>query len=128
MLKESILFVASMGVLIYLMAPSGEPPEAEPVAQTEPETVKTPARNSDHGWDSDGSGDDGWGDEDEVDEENFTFGDPTTVLEGGDDDGDQEESASRIQPSAKSPGSDEAGSIYNPITVAPRDLPDPNVY
>jgi hypothetical protein len=128
MLKESILFVASTGVLIYLLAPSSEPPEAESLEQTEPITATSSVQNSNDGWDSDSSGDDGWGDEDDMVDENFVFGEPMTVLDSDNGDRDKAKNSSRSQPSAKSAGSGEPGSIYNPITATPKDLPDPEAY
>ncbi|WP_373490564.1 hypothetical protein [Parasphingorhabdus sp.] len=123
MLKEAILFVASTGVLIYLIAPSGEPPEAEPVEQTEPLVATSPVQNMNDGWGSDGSGDDGWGDEDEAVDENFTFGDPMIVLDRQDDDRDEAKTSSSSQPSGN--GAGQPGNINNPIMLTPKDLPNP---
>ena len=127
MLKESILFVASTGLLIYFMAPADKPQEAKPVQAVVQEPVKPAVDSSD----------DGWGyDEDEGDVgEAFTFGEPMTLLDDGsaDDPGDEDPPAKRQEqsdggrsatsgsaraPSGSSPNSvrsGEPGSLENPI-------------
>jgi len=147
MIKESILFVASTGLLIYFITPSNEPPEAEPVEQAEQITTKTSVKTSNDGWDDAGSGDDGWGDDEveEAEDESFTFGDPMTNLDLEDDEKprDEEESSARPEqsedrgarksppasrrsrPSGNSPGSGELGSIDNPIILKTRNPPNP---
>ena len=130
MLKESILFVASTGLLIYFIAPSDKASEAEPV----PAEVQKPAKTAVM------SPDDAWGDDDEDDyasSEGFVFGEPMPFL---DDDkekkpSDEEAVASRpeqsdssgsrdsaparaaARPSPNSPRSGEPGSLENPIVV-----------
>ena len=130
MLKESLLFVASAGLLIYFVSPSNEPPEAEPVAEEVQLKVAPPVQASD----------DGWGYDDEaadVGEDGFTFGDPMTLLDDGNDQAssDEQERSNRLvqsdfdrsrnrdsagrgtSSSANSPRSGELGSIDNPIVL-----------
>ena len=127
MIKESILFVASTGLLIYFIAPSDKDREAKPVQAEVQEPVKPPANSSDDGW----GYDDGEGDADE----SFTFGEPMTLLddEGADDSPDEDPPAKRpeqadnggsstsksaraqARPSPNSPRQGEPGSLENPI-------------
>jgi len=125
MLKESILFVASTGLLIYFISPSDEPHKAEPVKEQVQKQAKPLAPASDDGW-----GDD----EDEYDSEgSFTFGEPMTDPDDDEDEqaldeddrsdrqeqADNQESKStargKNRSSGRSPGSGEPGSIDNPI-------------
>lgn len=139
MLKESILFVASTGLLIYFIAPSDKAPEAEPV----PAEVQEPARTAV------AAPDDGWGAEDEDDEyadgESFVFGEPMTLLdeenkdkspdeedpvdrpEQPDDSGSRTSAPARTaaRPSPNSPRSGEPGSLENPIVLKTNNPADP---
>lgn len=136
MLKESILFVASTGLLIYFIAPSDEPAKPEAVGQEEQKMV-TPAVQT---------ADDGWGyDDDDGDGESFVFGEPVTEQDGDDDDQSRDEDDSsdrqrqsdntgsktsyftdnRTMASADSPGSGQKGSIDNPIIFKTNNPSDP---
>ena len=91
MLKESILFVASTGVLIYLIAPADAPPKPEPVVVAVQEEVPSAAPE------------DSWDYDDDDTEESFVFGEPVTVLDGDDDEddessSDQSELVGQVQP------------------------------
>lgn len=115
MLKESILFVASTGVLIYMLVPSNEPP-AEPAAPMEERTAKPPAQTSDDGW--------GYDEEDEADE-NFTFGEPMMDPDVGNDKtpAAREDRSASSNSAASADRPDKPTSIYNPIVVKPRHMP-----
>ena len=141
MLKESILFVASTGLLIYFVTPSGEPAKPEAVREEVQKAVPSPPKPADNAWDYD--------DEEEGDEESFTFGEPSINLNSDYDDSDDdapvdeddasqratrsEDSASQTQSAgrsnrssfANSPASSELGSIDNPIILESRNPPDP---
>ena len=138
MLKESILFVASTGLLIYFIAPSDAPPADQPVKEQVQEPVKPAVQASDDGWDNED-------DEDEDSEESFVFGDPMTVLDDENDSESVDEelrsarqeqadnsgarnsaSASRTpKPSPNSPRSGEPGSLENPIVFKTNNPVDP---
>lgn len=125
MLKESILFVASTGLLIYFLTPSDKAPETALAPAQMQETVKPAAQ----------APDDAWGYEEEADDENFVFGEPMTLLDDEDSEKPQEDedrsrrteqadnSGSRNSPAARkaaapspnSPRSGELGSLDNPI-------------
>ncbi|MEO9601063.1 hypothetical protein [Parasphingorhabdus sp.] len=131
MIKESVLFVASTGMLIYFLSPSGETPTPETIKA---ETQKKAVVAAD-------VADDSWGEEEEEEEEenyeDFTFGQPITDSYDSEDDDeawDEEESsysedaetanrapsqrptASRQKTaSSNSPAPDDVGGINNPI-------------
>lgn len=87
MLKESLIFVLSTGVLIYLIAPSAEPEKPQPVVEEPKPTAPPPAPVQ--------SPDDAWGYDDEEESETFTFGEPMTHLDDGiGDEADEEDSGS----------------------------------
>ncbi len=125
MLKESILLVASTGVLIYLIAPSDAPPEPEPVKVEVPKAVERVMLPSDDGWDyDDGDGEDS--------DDDFTFGEPMTFLDSDNDQTSTDQSSSNGQgqsgnsgsiarsrkaPSAGSPRPGKPGSLENPIVL-----------
>ncbi len=137
MLKESILLVASTGLLIYFITPSDEPPKDVPVEKEAPKIVKPVAPVSDDSW-----GDD---EEDDSDYENFVFGEPMTA--SGSDDSDDpwdddhnpslqyqpdkvasgnRSSGAGDSPLAGSPRPGEPGSLQNPIERNGRPGPGPN--
>lgn len=145
MLKESILFVASTGLLIYFIAPSSEPPE--PVKDQVQEPVRPVVETPDDGW---GYEDEEDGDDEAYAEESFTFGDPMTLLDDDsaddrlveDDPSDRPEqpdnSGSRNRPSGtsasvraaarsspNSPRPGEPGSLENPIVLKTNNPADP---
>ena len=143
MLKESILFVASTGLLIYFIAPSSEPPE--PVKDQVQEPVRPVVETPDDGW---GYEDEEDGDDEAYAEESFTFGDPMTLLDDDsaddrlDDPSDRPEqpdnSGSRNRPSGtsasvraaarsspNSPRPGEPGSLENPIVLTTNNPADP---
>jgi hypothetical protein len=132
MLKESILFVASTGLLIYIFTPSDEPSKVEPVKEQVQETVEPAVQTSDVSWDYD---------EDETaDDDTFVFGEPMTVTDspGNEESGDEDSSANRLvpatdsgpksrsyvsggnQPAANNPRPGAPGSIENPLESKPR--------
>jgi hypothetical protein len=126
MLKESILLVASTGVLIYLVSPSGEPPKPEPVKEEVQKIVASPAPASDDSWE--------YSDEDmETDDDNFTFGEPMTFLDNDENEpssdqppsvapasaGSRSFADSAPSPSGGSPRPGAPGSRENPIALAP---------
>jgi hypothetical protein len=142
MIKESILFVASTGLLLYFIAPADKAPEAEAVKEQVQKPVKRSVKPAD----------DGWGyDEDEGDgEESFTFGEPMTLLDDDSADdsveeegtaGGQEQTANSVPPSSRSPSSErdrakaryapgsprsgEPGSLENPIVFKTNNPPNP---
>lgn len=137
MIKESILFVASTGLLIYFIAPSDKAPEKKPVQAEVQEPVNPAANSSDDGW----GYDDGEGDA----EESFTFGEPMTLLddEGAGDPVDEDPPAKRqeqadsggssasrsarvqARPSPNSPRRGEPGSLENPIVFKTNNPPNP---
>ncbi|NCN83996.1 MAG: hypothetical protein GW808_14940 [Sphingomonadales bacterium] len=127
MLKESILLVASTGVLIYLIAPSNAPPKPEPAKVEAPKAVKPLMQPSDDGWDYD----DG---DSEVGDEEFTFGEPMTFVDGGNEQASPDQSPSNGQGQSGSSGSFASsgnapsrgnrrpgapGSLQNPIVMNP---------
>jgi hypothetical protein len=139
MIKESILFVASTGLLIYFISPSDEPAEPEPVEEQVQETVAPAAQSPDNAWDYD---------DEEADEgeDMFVFGEPMTDPHAEDYEDEpvdeeaisnrQEQSASRqVNPapavsdrqaaSENSPRSGEKGSADNPIILKTNNPPDP---
>ena len=136
MVKESIMFVAATGLLIYFMTPSDDPAKPEAAALEGQKTVTPAAQSADDIW--------GYDDEDDNDE-SFTFGEPITDLAGDGDEKSQEEddssnrqrqsetteskttsfSSSRKTASANSPGSGQIGSINNPIILKTNDPSDP---
>ncbi|WP_417590809.1 hypothetical protein [Parasphingorhabdus sp.] len=140
MLKESILFVASTGLLIYFVTPSSEPSKPETVKEEIQKAATPTTQPADNAWDYDDA---------EEGEESFTFGEPTMDLDTDYDDGDDnaaideddasarstrsEESTSRTQSAdrsnrssfANSPASSELGSVDNPIVLKSRNPSDP---
>lgn len=125
MLKESILLVAATGVLIYLIAPSDAPPKPEPATVEAPKAAKPVMQPSDDGWDYDD------GDSDVGDEE-FTFGEPMTFVDGGNEQASPDQSPSNGQgqsgssrsfassgnaPSRGSRRPGAPGSLENPIVL-----------
>ncbi|WP_339824032.1 hypothetical protein [uncultured Parasphingorhabdus sp.] len=131
MLKESLIFVLSTGVLIYLIAPSAETANPQPVVDEVEEAAPPPAPVQ--------SPEDAWGYEDEDEGESFTFGEPLVHLnDNSGDKSDQEDSGSGRPASwgdppsgsrsfasngdiasAKSPKPGEKGSRENPIEIKP---------
>ena len=75
MLKESILLVASTGVLIYLIAPSEPAPQPEPAKEEVQKIAASPPPPSKDVWDYDDETDSG--------NEDFTFGEPMTFVDDG---------------------------------------------
>ena len=135
MVKESILFVVSTGLLIYFVTPSDEPTKADVAPDETQQQVATKSPPADDGW-----GDD----ESEEDYESFTFGEPLTVSDDDSDEPvDEEQSSnreeqpdsgakqaapdtgSRKNAAVSSPGSSEKGSIDNPIILKTNNPPDP---
>ena len=141
MLKESILFVASTGLLIYFVTPSGEPAKPDAVSEEVQKAVPSPPKPADNAWDYD--------DEEEGGEESFTFGEPTMDLDSGYDDSDESASIDEDDPSARaavlekstsktqsaarsnrssfasSRDSSDLGSVDNPIVLESRNPPNP---
>jgi len=125
MLKESILLVASTGVLIYLIAPSDAPPKPEPAKVEVPKAVGPVMQPSNDSWDyDDGDSEDG--------DDGFTFGEPMTFVDGDNDQSSADQSSSNDQaqsgnsgsfarsrkaPSAGSPRPGKPGSLENPIVL-----------
>ncbi|ATW04547.1 hypothetical protein [Sphingorhabdus sp. YGSMI21] len=125
MLKESILLVASTGLLIYFITPKEEPPKTAPVAAEVQEMAPPVAPVSDDSWEED--------DSEDSDYENFVFGEPMTVAGSeGDDPWDEDHNPSlqyqadkspsksrssvgEAPPLAGSPRPGEPGSQQNPI-------------
>ncbi|CAO1653361.1 hypothetical protein [Parasphingorhabdus sp. NYA22] len=126
MLKESILLVASTGLVIYFITPSEEPKPVEPVPVEVQEMVQPVAPVSDDGWENE--------DSETTDDENFVFGEPMVVAgseseeQPWDEDNnviagyqsDNKKSRSRSsggsnEPSSGSPRPGELGSLQNPI-------------
>ncbi|MEH6790743.1 hypothetical protein [Parasphingorhabdus sp.] len=119
MLKESILFVAGTGLMVYFLAPTATPPEEKPVSEAVQQPLPTVQE----------SPDDAWGyDEEESGADSFTFGDPMVELNGAEPKPNRPEPAQRSEPEPTPSGSTKAGSIYNPITKAPKDRPDPEPF
>ncbi len=138
MLKESILFVASTGLLIYFIAPSDKAPEAEPVAAKLQEPAKPAVEPPDNAWGAEEE-------DDYADGESFVFGEPMTVLddENGEKSSDEEQLSDRPEqadnsksqtrdsaraaanPSPNSPRSGEPGSLENPIVFKTNNPADP---
>lgn len=129
MIKESILFVVSTGLLIYFVTPSDEPAKVDAAPAETQKPVKQATESADDGW--------GYDDEDAEDDESFEFGEP---FSGSDDDSDdrssddeedgssdREEKAEtrearpkpvakiRKQYSANSPQPNEQGGVDNPV-------------
>ncbi|AMO71943.1 hypothetical protein [Sphingorhabdus sp. M41] len=77
MIKETLLFVAASGMLIYFISPSDEPPEVQPVEIEVQKPVESSVQTSDDNWDYD-EGDEAEGDDD------FVFGDPMISLDDND--------------------------------------------
>ena len=140
MIKESILFVAATGVLIYFVTPSDEAPEAGAIPEDTQKPVIRAPQSADDGWDYD--------DEEEEDGESFVFGEPLTNLDGDDDnDSSEDEEAedrsdrreqtdsrktatkpatrNRQKFSANSPMPSEPGGIDNPIVFATKTPSNP---
>ena len=95
MLKESLIFVLSTGVLIYLIAPSAEPVKPQPVVEEAEETAPPPApvQSPEDAWDYDA--------EDESD--SFTFGEPMTYLDDNSNDSSNEEDSGSGRPASWGP-------------------------
>ena len=140
MIKESILFVAATGVLIYFVTPSDEAPDADGISEDTQKPVILTTQTSDNGWDYD--------DKEEEDEASFVFGEPLTNLDSDDDNDsseDEEEedrsdrreqtdsretatkpaTRSRQKYSANSPMPSEPGGIDNPIVFATKTPSNP---
>ncbi|MEH6661097.1 MAG: hypothetical protein V7679_05545 [Parasphingorhabdus sp.] len=136
MLKESILLVASTGLVIYFITPSEEPKPVEPVQAEVQEVVQPVAPVSDDSWEDDET--------EESDDENFVFGEPMVVagsesedqpwdednIAGAEYQSDNKKSRSRSfggsnEPSSGSPRPGELGSLQNPIERNSSGGPDP---
>ncbi len=137
MIKESILFVASTGLLIYFITPSNEPAKPETVGQEAQKAVTSAVPSSDDGW--------GYDDDEADDDGSFVFGEPITDLDGDDDVQSRDEDDSsdrqgqsdntgsksssytnkRKSASADSPVSGQKGSIDNPIVFKTNNPSDP---
>ncbi|WP_339690871.1 hypothetical protein [uncultured Parasphingorhabdus sp.] len=131
MLKESLIFVLSTGVLIYLIAPSAEPEKPQPVVEEAKPVAPPPAPVQ--------SPDDAWDYDDEEEDESFTFGEPLTHLDDGISDESDEEDGGSGRPASwgespsgnrsfasngnmapvNSPKPGEKGSRENPIEAKP---------
>lgn len=129
MLKESIVLVASTGLLIFFITPSEEPPKAEPVEAEVQEVIRPVTQTSDDSWEND--------ENEEAGDENFVFGEPMIVAGSGSDEqsGDEDNSvssqyqsdnegsksgsfsSSRNERSAGNPRPGDPGSIQNPIEL-----------
>jgi len=125
MLKESLLLVASTGVLIYFVTPSEEPPQVQPVVEEAPAIIQAEPPEPEDSWEADDSEDGG--------DENFVFGEPMTIAgsesqEPWDEDttpslqyqpdkvtSKTRYSGSSARPLAGSPRPGELGSQQNPI-------------
>ncbi len=127
MIKESILFVASTGLLIYFLTPPDEPVKPEAVEQESQKKATPVVRTADDKW--------GYEDETEADDQAFAFGEPMTDLDRDEnvqsrdeeDSSDRQEqsgntraktpsfTSNRKPASADSPVSGAKGSIDNPI-------------
>ena len=120
MLKESILFVASTGLLIYFIAPSDEP--AAPVKQQVQQPAKPAVETPDDGW---GYEDEGDGEEEAYADDNFTFGEPMTLVDDDsagdsqaeDDPSDRPEQPDNSRTRSKSSGTSAA--IRSAVRVSP---------
>ena len=75
MLKESILLVASTGMVIYFITPSEEPQKVQPVQAEAQEIIRPVTQLSDDSWEGDET--------EEADDDNFVFGEPMTVAGSG---------------------------------------------
>tara|TARA_R110000824_G_scaffold199461_3_gene383397 strand:- start:1850 stop:2272 length:423 start_codon:yes stop_codon:yes gene_type:complete len=137
MVKESILFVVSTGLLIYFVTPSDKPAIADAAPE---ETQKSSTQTT-------ASSDDGWGDDEtDVEEETFVFGEPLTHLDDEDDDespvdeekvstGRPEQTETKPRPShpasssqkasGNSPEPNQEGGVNNPIIFKTNNPPDP---
>ncbi|MGB5724520.1 MAG: hypothetical protein WBM39_08885 [Parasphingorhabdus sp.] len=136
MIKESILFVAATGVLIYFVTPSDDPVETGAVSEDAQKPVTRAPQTSDDGW--------GYEDEEE-EEESFVFGEPINDAADDDDDNSSDEeddserreqaesretapkpvSRSRQKSSANSPQPNEQGGVNNPIIFATKNPSNP---
>lgn len=136
MLKESILLVASTGMVIYFITPSEEPKKVQPVQAEVQEVIRPVTQISDDSWENDET--------EEADDDNFVFGEPMTVAgneseeQPWDEDNnaslqyqpDNKRSTSRSsggsnEPSSGSRRPGELGSLQNPIERNSRSGPDP---
>jgi len=136
MLKESILLVASTGMVIYFITPSEEPKKVQPVQPEVQEMIQPVAQISEDSWEDDES--------EEADDENFVFGEPMTFAgsENEEEPLDEDRSASlqyqsddkrstsrssggRNEPSSGSPRPGELGSLQNPIERNGSSGPEP---
>ncbi|MFK7843443.1 MAG: hypothetical protein AB8B54_14345, partial [Sphingorhabdus sp.] len=106
MLKESILFVASTGLLIYFVTPSDEPPKPETVKAELEEPSKPATQSPDNAWDYDGE------DEEDEEEESYTFGEPMTGMDDAESDQDADSEVEDYG-SDRNEGWSDAGSSTN---------------
>ena len=133
MIKETILFVASTGLLIYFVTPSEKPPKTDAAPVEVQKSARPVAETADDGW--------GYGDDDDTEDESFVFGEPLTSFDNDYDSGsddkpavDEEKSESRreadTRPSSprptvraereyspNSPAPTEKGGVDNPIIL-----------
>lgn len=123
MLKESILFVASTGLLIYFVTPSEEPAQPETIKAEVEEPSKPVAQSPDNAW--------GYEDEDdeEDEEQSHTFGEPMTGMDDDDDSNQDEDSKDEDVSSDRQDDWSNAGSTTTSYTktskVASPDSPKP---
>ena len=129
MLKESILLVASTGMLVYVFAPSEPAPAPEPAEVEVQKKVEPLVPPSDESWDNEDAGD-----------KDFTFGEPVPFEDGEADPiqpgqlqpaGPAPAAKSRSfsggsnNPVARSRPPGSPGSIENPFAAPPTEPPPP---
>ncbi|PHR21246.1 MAG: hypothetical protein COA41_02830 [Sphingopyxis sp.] len=129
MLKESILLVASTGMLVYVFAPSEPPPAPEPAKVEVQKKVEPLVPPSEESWNNEDAGD-----------EVFTFGEPVAFEDGEADpiQPGQLQPAGTVPPArsrsssggnnnpvatSRPPGS--PGTMENPMAAPPTEPPPP---
>ncbi|WP_417622168.1 hypothetical protein [Parasphingorhabdus sp.] len=113
MLKESILFIAATGALIYFITPSDEPAKPEPAKQVVQKSAPSFAEPSEDSW--------GGSVEEEEDYESFTFGEPMT-----DPDEDETETSDDGEDTDRPAQSDNSGANPAPASRSSRSNNFPN--
>ncbi len=117
MLKESLIFVLSTGVLVYLIAPSAEPEKPQPVVEEAEPANPPPAPIQ--------SPDDAWGYDDEEESESFTFGEPMTHLDDGIGDESDDEDSDSGRPASWGDAPSGSKSFAGNGNMPPIDAPKP---
>ena len=117
MLKESLIFVLSTGVLIYFIAPSAEPEKPQTVVEEAKPAAPSPAPVQ--------SPDDAWDYDDEDEGETFTFGEPMTNPDENIGDNSTEEDSGSGRPASWGDSPSGNGSLANNGQMGPKSGPKP---